>query len=1544
MKKYLLFFAILMIAVVSLFAQAPQNFSYQAVVRNAGNALVTNQNVAVRISIIQGNEFGASVYVETHNTTTNANGLMTIEVGDGIPVTGSFANIDWGNGPFFLKSEIDPEGGVNYSITGMQQLLSVPYALYADQAGNVPAFAVIPTDTGYVISITQNGGNTQTLVLRHGAPGPQGVQGETGATGLQGPQGEQGVQGEPGLQGEPGPQGLQGEMGPQGEQGPQGPQGEQGAAGVSPLVTTTSAGDSTVVMITDVAGTHRFVVYNGAQGQQGEQGVQGPPGLQGPAGTNGQDGQNGASAYEIWLAAGNVGTVSNFLNSLKGDAGATGPAGPAGADGQDGQDGTNGRGIVTIIGPVPNGLQDTYTIVYTDNTQSTFTVTNGSSGVQGPQGPQGETGATGPQGEQGLQGLTGPQGPQGETGATGPQGEQGIQGPQGERGLQGEQGPAGVSPTVEATSSGDSTVVVITDAEGPHRFVVYNGAQGLQGEQGVQGPQGPQGETGATGPQGEQGPQGLTGPQGPQGEQGIQGVPGTMGPQGPQGETGPQGEQGPQGPQGERGLQGEQGPAGFSPTVTAAAQGSNILIAVTDAEGTHEYLIPTSSGEITQLPANWTETNMSSPQYILNKPTSVSAFTNDAGYITQTAVPTNVSQLNNDAGYITIGSVPAIPTQVSAFANDAGYITQAAVPTSVSQLNNDAGYITMDSVPAIPTIPTEVSAFTNDAGYVSNSECADVNLCNLATTVAQQRTQLEDLRQDLELIETLGHQQKNVVISGQRYVCYQGSGVNNVLLGATIDGGIDPNATYKWYRDGQLEDNPYQAMYGAMYIGLFSPRYGSNYVFQVEVVDTNGVSSWSRPFEVTVMAPPVVNIVSSADTVCTGDRITLVANLDNNNVSEFQPRYQWYENSIADENLIPGATRAVYSPQVNETANYFVTVQYLVENASWNQACYASDDIVIAVVDRPEICGQQTGQQDLPGNLALVAFSGDYSDLENKPQIPQAPADVSAFNNDAGYVSNAECADVDLCTLAAALAQLQAQVIRLQHELDSIKGQNAPQKHVVISGEHYVCYQGSDANNVMLMAYVDGSIDMNVTYKWYRDGQLEDNPYQQMYGAMYIGLYAPRNGSPYTFQLEVVDTNGVSSWSEPFEVTVMAPPVISTLSTTPNTHCMAPYGGIITVSNVIPARDTYLYQLSDSYDNTSAYQPENTFTALRQGFYTVTVADSETGCVSSDTITVASNVTPPTASLVGPDVIDYGDNSTTFSFVSPNPNVVFNYWNYSGSADYFMVMQIMYEETFVLGGFPVGEHIFIGNFVDTVTHCTNSIQGAVRVSADAQPCPGAATVTDIDGNVYNTVQIGNQCWMKENLRTTRYADGTSIALGSSTSITTAYCYYPNGNSNNVTTYGYLYNWQAVMRNSPSSAANPSGVQGICPDGWHVPSSAEWNQLTDYVGSQSQYVCGSDTTNIAKALASTAEWKSSANTCAVGYDPSANNATGFSGLPAGSYYQDSYHLFGYGAFFWGATEGYGSYAYHRILNRDYAVMYSSGNNWKYYGFSVRCVRD
>ena len=122
----------------SMFAQSPQKMSYQAVIRNSSNALVTNQSVDMQISILQGTSTGTAVYIETQTPTTNANGLISIELGGGTVVSGSFSAINWANGPYFVKIETDPDGatgGISYTITGTSQLLSVPYALYAATAG-----------------------------------------------------------------------------------------------------------------------------------------------------------------------------------------------------------------------------------------------------------------------------------------------------------------------------------------------------------------------------------------------------------------------------------------------------------------------------------------------------------------------------------------------------------------------------------------------------------------------------------------------------------------------------------------------------------------------------------------------------------------------------------------------------------------------------------------------------------------------------------------------------------------------------------------------------------------------------------------------------------------------------------------------------------------------------------------------------------------------------------------------------------------------------------------------------------------------------------------------------------------------------------------------------------------------------------------------------------------------------------------------------------------------------------------------------------------
>ena len=131
MIKKLCLFLLLSVFSRDLFAQAPHKMTYQAVVRDSSYNPVTNSAVGMQISILQSSPSGTAVYIETQTPVTNAFGLITIEIGGGAVVSGNFANINWANGPFFLKTETDPAGGTNYSITGTTQLLSVPYALFS---------------------------------------------------------------------------------------------------------------------------------------------------------------------------------------------------------------------------------------------------------------------------------------------------------------------------------------------------------------------------------------------------------------------------------------------------------------------------------------------------------------------------------------------------------------------------------------------------------------------------------------------------------------------------------------------------------------------------------------------------------------------------------------------------------------------------------------------------------------------------------------------------------------------------------------------------------------------------------------------------------------------------------------------------------------------------------------------------------------------------------------------------------------------------------------------------------------------------------------------------------------------------------------------------------------------------------------------------------------------------------------------------------------------------------------------------------------------
>jgi uncharacterized protein (TIGR02145 family) len=215
-----------------------------------------------------------------------------------------------------------------------------------------------------------------------------------------------------------------------------------------------------------------------------------------------------------------------------------------------------------------------------------------------------------------------------------------------------------------------------------------------------------------------------------------------------------------------------------------------------------------------------------------------------------------------------------------------------------------------------------------------------------------------------------------------------------------------------------------------------------------------------------------------------------------------------------------------------------------------------------------------------------------------------------------------------------------------------------------------------------------------------------------------------------------------------------------------------------------------------------------------------------------------------------------------------------------------------------------------------------------------EECPGVdcpPTVTDYDGNVYETVLIGDQCWMMEHLKVTHYRNGDAIPHVTDGSIwsglsTGAYCEYDN-NPGHVATYGRLYNWYAV--------ADP---RNIAPEGWHVPTDDEWKQLEMHLGMSQAEADGGGlrgTDEGGKLKDTTVHW-ASPNT-------GATNESGFSGLPGGSRIDNgNFSNMGNVGFFWTATES-SSYAWYRTLHYLYSQV-PRGATYKHRGFSVRCVRD
>ena len=1617
MKKFTFLMILLLLAACGMMAQAPEKFTYQAVVRNANNQLMTNTQVGAQICILQGGAGaqGTPVYCETHTASTNANGLLTLTIGEGNILFGNFNTINWKSGVFFLDMGIDPTGGSNYTIWSTQQLLSVPYALYANEAGNVPAFTVVPTDTGYVISISQDGAATQTFVLRHGAPGPQGPQGETGpqgpqgpqgdpgATGAQGPQGDPGATGAQGPQGDPGIQGPQGDPGATGATGAQGIQGEPGPAGFSPQVTTISAGDSTVVVVTDAEAQHRFVIYNGAQGPQGIQGPQGEQGIQGPQGE----------------------------------------PGAAGAQGE-------------------QGIQ----------------------GEPGIQGPPGEPGIQGPQGEPGIQG---PQGPQGETGATG---QQGPQGPQGE------QGPAGFSPMVSTISAGDSTVVVITDAEIQHRFVIYNGAQGPQGEPGV-------------------------------------GIPQTLS------------------------LEGNNLSISDGNSVTLPAIPTNLGAFTNDVGYITMDSVPSDISVFNNDAGYMTGYTETDPQYnawdkdyndLINKPvipdaannatltiqrnnSTVGTFTADAAedQTVNIAVPTTTSELTNNSGFVTtdqltilLGTInqrmDSLQTIVYEQNNEITMLSHTldSMGTSLDSLN---GYISQTiNTPWNTSVTNETACesfswngetYTQSGIYLHGWTDADgtnnIEALNL-TIVRSDTTYLQ-----AEACDSYSWGGATYTVSGdyQQGLTNRGGCDSVIVLHLTIFNGThnvfmaDTCESYTWngqtYTESGTYTYDYTDEYGCAsmdtlhltihhgthnvdtvtacesYIwhdstytknGIYTYAYENEYgcasvdtlyltvhygTHNVETLNACGSYEWhgqtytesgtyTYAYNNEYGCPSVdtlkVVVVLVDEKSCS--LAPCVTDVDGNMYSTVQIGGQCWMRSNLRTTHFPDGTSILYGgndnpwsntePYYYEYSNCFTLEQrgYAYNWLAMTHGENSSDTSTIGIQGIcPEgwhvptneewtqltdyICVQNNYICDNNNTYIAKALASNTAYWGNSngtcpccPSINQNENNATGFNAvpaasyyacyyTAGFWSSSFISDRNLYDYR--IIQSNEPVVKSLSSYNIDKRAPHAVRCVYDISACGTEFEGS--HNVE----TDTTCD---SYTWHGQTYTESGTYTYAYQNIY--------GCPSEDTLKLTVYQGCTI----DEKSCSGTPIMMDIDS--NIYSTVQIGEQCWMrSNLRTTRyadGTAVSAGNSAYSETDPYyyDYENCFTLPERGYYynwpavmhgqpssTTNPSEVQGICPNgwhvpsepewkqmSDYVASKSEylcngqyIAPSLASNTG---WAYGqackpgnnlsqNNATGFSAMPVGfYQLASRFWTYGlGGAgctngDWFWCSTESSADKAYYRSINNDNTNFISVNVSkdmgfSVRCVMNAEADSLGYTIDEKSCPGTPSVTDIDGNTYGTVQLGEQCWMRSNLRATHYADGTAVPAGlTNFSKTEPYYYDFSGLGSDGTSQffplskrGYLYNWPAAMHGAASSNTNPSQVQGICPDGWHVPSNEEWTQLENYVKSQNQYSCCTDVFGnnscFAKALTSTLGWKycNGSSNCYPGYNPSANNATGFNAMPVGIYANNGYQSATEVTWFLSSTENDSASIHFCMLWYDGTYL-GRFIEPKDKGYSVRCLKN
>ncbi len=908
-------------------------------------------------------------------------------------------------------------------------------------------------------------------------------------------------------------------------------------------------------------------------------------------------------------------------------------------------------------------------------------------------------------------------------------------------------------------------------------------------------------------------------------------------------------------------------------------------------------------------------------------PTNVSAFDNDANYITAAdipaipTVPTDVSAFNNDAGYITAAEVPTVtvPTNVSAFDNDANYITAAdipaipTVPTDVSAFNNDAGYITVAEVPAV-TVPTDVSAFNNDAGYITNADIpaqvnADWNATTGAAQILNKPIDVSAFNNDAGYITAAEVPAITVPTDVSAFNNDAGYITAAEVPAVTVPTDVSAfnnDAGYITNADIPAQVNAdWNATTGAAQI-LNKP---------IDVSAFNNDAGYITAAEVPAITVPTdVSAFNNDAGYITAAEVPAIT--VPTNVSAFDNDANYI--TAADIPAIPTVPTDVSA--FNNDAGYITAAEVPAVTVPTNVSAFNNDANYITAADIPTI-------PTVPTNVSAFDNDANYITAEDIPAIPTVPTDVSAFNNDAGYITAADI---------PAISTVPTEVSAFTNDANYITNSNT-----------------SCANSVDLCELLEKLQQL--------ESQLEFQIFTQGVTAVTQNSFTV-NGKVQTDGSTTVSQRGF---------------VYSSTTPTPSisdyrVNCGSGTGTYTyTITGLTPGITYYV----------RAYATNENGTFYGSVVAVTTTATSPSTLPSVTTIAV-TDVGKFRATVSGSVTSDGGESVTQRGFVygtSSNPttsNTVAT--SGSGTGDYTILLSnLQAGTTYYVRAFAVNSKgTAYGN---QLTFNTTADEQPTSVENDGQPCPGTPTVTDHEGNVYNTVQIGTQCWTKENMRATT-SPTTGTYLITPAGITYTYSgkqarWYNNDSATYAPqNYGLLYNWNAAVDTFNTTYGETSVIpfasddlatyyvnvsfsghrRGICPQGWHVPSDAEWTTLTNYLGSHENYYYYDDesydvpvtnTSYIAKALASTQGWCNSDNTFAVGNSQGTNNASGFSAVPAGNCDGSSFALAVLIAPFWSATQHASSPASagNRYLGYNDANV-GRYRGYKYVGYSVRCLRD